>query len=53
MTVYRNEGQFDTSNVEFENGRIVRYDKKVPTAKMHHIDWGLGVFQSSAFDRIP
>ena len=52
MTVYRNEGQFDTSNVEFENGRIVRYDKKVRTESMHHIDWGLGVFQSSAFDRI-
>jgi len=53
MTVYRNEGQFDTSNVEFENGRIMRYDKKVRTESMHHIDWGLGVFHSSAFDPYP
>ena len=51
MTVYRNEGQYDTSNVEFENGRILRYDKKIRTESMHHIDWGLGVFKSSAFDR--
>ena len=39
--------------MEFENGRIVRYDKKVRTESMHHIDWGLGVFQSSAFDPYP
>ncbi len=53
MTVYRNEGQFDVSNVEFESGRIVRYDKKVPTAKMHHIDWGLGLFKAAAFTVYP
>src|SRR6266699_1608603 len=27
MTVYRNEGQWDTSNVEFDGARVVRYDK--------------------------
>ncbi len=53
MTVYRNEGQFDTSNVEFASGRIMRYDKKVRTESMHHIDWGLGAFRSSAFDPYP
>ncbi len=53
MTVYRNEGQFDTSNVEFESGQILRYDKQIRTESMHHIDWGLGVFQASAFDLYP
>jgi NDP-sugar pyrophosphorylase family protein len=53
MTVFRNEGLFDKSNVEFENGAIVAYEKKNPTVRMHHIDYGLGVFQSSAFREIP
>ncbi|MGE3887735.1 MAG: nucleotidyltransferase family protein [Vicinamibacterales bacterium] len=50
MTVYRNEGRFDTSNVEFANGRIVRYDKKARTPEMRHIDWGLGVLTARAFE---
>lgn len=49
MTVYRNEGQFDTSNVEFAEGRITAYDKQKRTAAMQHIDYGLGVFRSSVF----
>ncbi len=49
MTVYRNEGKWDTSNVEFENGRILAYSKKSRTPRMHYIDYGLGVFSSRAF----
>jgi len=49
MTVYRNEGLFDTSNVEFAGGRIVAYDKKTRTMAMRHIDYGLGVFRASMF----
>lgn len=52
MTVYRNEGKFDTSNVEFHGGRIVAYDKKQRTAAMNHIDYGLGVFHKRAFDTV-
>jgi NDP-sugar pyrophosphorylase family protein len=52
MTVYSNEGQWDTSNVEFAGGRIVAYDKKLRTQRMRHIDYGLGAFQASAFDRV-
>jgi NDP-sugar pyrophosphorylase family protein len=53
MTVFRNEGRFDTSNVEFAGGRILRYDKAAPTPAMQHIDWGLGVFAASAFEGYP
>jgi len=53
MTVFRNEGQFDTSNVELAGGRIVRYDKRERTPAMAHIDWGLGVFRSEAFSWYP
>lgn len=51
MTVYRNEGRYDTSNVEFVEGRIRRYDKRARVPEMHHIDWGLGAFFAGAFDR--
>jgi N-acetyl-alpha-D-muramate 1-phosphate uridylyltransferase len=53
MTVYRNEGQFDVSNVEFDAGTIRRYDKAVRNPAMHHIDYGLGVFRKEAFADVP
>lgn len=49
MTVYSNQGQWDTSNVEFAGGRIVAYDKKHRTPRMRYIDYGLGVFHRRAF----
>ncbi len=52
MTVYRNEGQGDASNVEYEGGRILVYDKRNRTPRMHHIDYGLGVFESSVFEEL-
>jgi N-acetyl-alpha-D-muramate 1-phosphate uridylyltransferase len=53
MTVFHNLGQWDSSNVHFENGRILAYDKKVRPPEMHHIDYGLGVFHAAAFDDVP
>jgi len=50
MTVYHNEGRYDTSNVVFRDGEIVVYDKKTKLPEMHHIDYGLSLFQSSVFD---
>ncbi len=50
MTVYRNEGRWDSSNVEFAGGRILAYDKKNRTARMQYIDYGLGVFRREAFE---
>ena len=53
MTIYRNEGRFDVSNVEADKGLIVRYDKRNRSAGMQHIDYGLGVFSSTVFEAIP
>jgi NDP-sugar pyrophosphorylase family protein len=53
MTVYRNRGRWDTSNVQFEAGQIVRYDKKHLTPEMHHIDYGLGLLSPEAFTAWP
>jgi NDP-sugar pyrophosphorylase family protein len=50
MTVFRNEHQFDRSNVEFEAGRIKAYNKRRPTPQMTYIDYGLGAFRRAAFD---
>jgi NDP-sugar pyrophosphorylase family protein len=49
MTVFENENQFDTSNVIYRDGRIVRYDKRVRVPEMRHIDWGLSVLTQRAF----
>jgi NDP-sugar pyrophosphorylase family protein len=53
MTVFRNDGQWDRSNVEFADGRILVYDKRAQTPAMHHIDYGLGLFRASAFADVP
>jgi N-acetyl-alpha-D-muramate 1-phosphate uridylyltransferase len=52
MTVYKNDGQYDASNVEMRDGSVVRYDKSnVPG--LTHIDWGLGAFRAEAFAGYP
>jgi N-acetyl-alpha-D-muramate 1-phosphate uridylyltransferase len=53
MTIYANAGRWDTSNVEFADGRIIRYSKKHRNERMRHIDYGLGVVHRSIFDDLP
>jgi N-acetyl-alpha-D-muramate 1-phosphate uridylyltransferase len=53
MTVFRNEGQWDASNVEFDSGRILAYDKTARTSRMRYIDYGLGAFRATAFSGLP
>ena len=50
MTVYHNEGRYDTSNVVFADGEIKVYDKKARLPEMRHIDYGLSLFKAAAFD---
>ena len=50
MTVYRNEGRYDTSNVVFRDGEIAVYDKKNRPPEMRHIDYGLSLFKASVFE---
>lgn len=53
MTVFRNENRWDTSNVQYEGGRVLRYDKRHPTPDMAYIDYGLGFFRRAALDWLP
>ena len=52
MTVFRNQGQWDASNVLFEAGRIVRYSKTERSAAMAHIDYGLGAMRTAALESV-
>ena len=52
MTVFRNEGKWDASNVEFDGTRIVAYSKTAKSPRMKFIDYGLGAFRAAAFDKI-
>jgi NDP-sugar pyrophosphorylase family protein len=52
MTVYRNDGLFDASNVLFAESRIQMYDKTHKVPGMRHIDYGLGALSKHAFDAV-
>ncbi|MDO9085556.1 MAG: sugar phosphate nucleotidyltransferase [Anaerolineaceae bacterium] len=52
MTILRNNGLWDKSNVEYKNGSIVCYDKKNTNENMKYIDYGLGVFKKSVFSQL-
>jgi len=49
MTLFENEGRWDASNVWFEAGEIHRYDKRVRTPQMRHIDYGISILTSGLF----
>jgi N-acetyl-alpha-D-muramate 1-phosphate uridylyltransferase len=53
MTLFHNQGLLDTSNVEYQNGEIITYDKKERNDRMNYIDYGLGIFSRQAFDLVP
>jgi NDP-sugar pyrophosphorylase family protein len=53
MTVYRNDNLFDRSNVQFEDGKILRYDKGPDVGSMRHIDYGLGMMRREVLEQWP
>jgi NDP-sugar pyrophosphorylase family protein len=56
MTVFRNDGRWDGSNVILEGGRIARYAKGLtaPPAEMRWIDYGLLAFRRGVIgERVP
>ncbi|GHU08075.1 hypothetical protein FACS1894151_03380 [Spirochaetia bacterium] len=53
MTVFKNEDQWDTSNVIFQDNKLIKYSKTNKTKDMQYIDYGLGVLNKSAFAAFP
>jgi MurNAc alpha-1-phosphate uridylyltransferase len=52
MTVLKNNGRWDISNVLYRDGIVVQYDKRSPTAEMRWIDYGLGGLTAQALERV-
>ena len=49
MTIYKNHNQFDSSNVEFHDGKLIDYQKGSDNKNMQHIDYGITFFREEAF----
>src|SRR5205807_7121607 len=52
MTVIHNANRWDRSNVMFQEGRLVQYDKRVQTPEMTYIDYGIALLRRPALNRI-
>lgn len=53
MVVYRNDGKWDSSNVIYADGQVLRYDKVNRVPAMTFIDYGVGMLQAKVFDAFP
>jgi hypothetical protein len=49
----RNEGRWDVSNVRYDSGRVLAYDKRSPGPEMDHIDYGLSALSAAVIQRLP
>ena len=50
MTIMRNNNKWDRSNVFFEGGKLIEYNKSNINSNMKYIDYGLGVLSKQVFD---
>ena len=50
MTVFKNKNKWDSSNIIFQNGKIICYDKKNKMPEMEHIDYGLSILKARVME---
>lgn len=53
MTVLRNQGRWDKSNVVFTSGKLIKYDKRNVSPDMDYIDYGVGILRRAALAEVP
>lgn len=53
MTVYKNNGQFDKSNVAIENNKIKKYIKNSSDPELVYIDYGLLIMSKDIIAKLP
>jgi MurNAc alpha-1-phosphate uridylyltransferase len=53
MTVYRNDGQWERSNVGYEAGRVEAYDKNAAAGTFHYVDYGLSALRADVLAGYP
>ncbi|MFH0878143.1 MAG: sugar phosphate nucleotidyltransferase [Lentisphaerota bacterium] len=50
MSVFKNEGQWDKSNVRIADGRVVFYSKSAGPGEADYIDYGLSAFRKEVIE---
>ncbi len=50
MTILKNDGLWDTSNVIYEDNKLLLYSKQEKSSRMNWIDYGLGILTKKIFD---
>jgi len=50
MTVYKNNNQFDKSNVSFDGRSVIYYNKNSEKTDLDYIDYGLSILRSRDFE---
>ena len=53
MTVLKNNDRWDKSNVVFEQGRLIEYNKEQTRLEMQYIDYGLGILNRQVLMAYP
>lgn len=53
MTVLRNDGKWDASNVEIRDGKIICYDKLGRVPDLRYIDYGLSLMRANVLEAWP
>jgi len=53
MTIYKNQNEFDKSNVGIENNKITCYNKNSTNDLLDYIDYGLLIFDKKVLQYIP
>jgi len=51
MTIYKNNGLYDKSNIVCKNKKIIKYDKEFMDPEMKYIDYGFGILNKELFKR--
>ena len=54
LVVMKNEGKWDKSNVDFNGGKVILYDKKLSEGdahRMQYIDYGLSAFSQTVIEQ--
>jgi MurNAc alpha-1-phosphate uridylyltransferase len=49
MTVFLNEGRFDSSNADFSEGMVKKYVKGENAKDLRYVDYGIGCYESTIF----
>ena len=52
MSVLENAGRWGTSNAQYADGLVLKFDKFAPTKEMTFIDYGLGALEARALELI-